>query len=88
MKVFHSPNSLLHAPSTYFRRGKAIPHLEQPARYNLLLAATHVSIHAGPSNFMAYYAGYGDETGEHSGLGYNLNLPLLAGRRGIMPHHA
>jgi acetoin utilization deacetylase AcuC-like enzyme len=44
MKVFHSPNSLLHAPSTYFRRGKAIPHLEQPARYDLLLAAAQ---HAG-----------------------------------------
>ncbi|MDT9632880.1 histone deacetylase family protein [Pseudomonas sp. JV449] len=45
MKVFHSPASLLHAPVTYFRRGKAIPHLEQPARYELLLNAAFTAGH-------------------------------------------
>lgn len=45
MKVFHSPASLLHAPITYFRRGKAIPHLEQPARYELLLDAARTAGH-------------------------------------------
>lgn len=35
-----------------------------------------VSVHADPSNFMPYYAGYADERGEGKGEGYNLNLPL------------
>lgn len=45
MKVFHAPASLLHAPATYFRRGKAIPHLEQPARYDILLKAATAAGH-------------------------------------------
>ncbi|MGF6899766.1 histone deacetylase family protein [Paraburkholderia sp. GAS348] len=45
MKVFHSPSSILHAPTTYLRRGKAIPHLEQPGRYNVLLNAAQSGGH-------------------------------------------
>lgn len=37
------------------------------------------SIHADPSAFMPYYAGYGEETGAGAGAGYNLNLPLAHG---------
>jgi acetoin utilization deacetylase AcuC-like enzyme len=36
MKVFHSPDSLLHAPEFYFRRGRRIEHLERPERYHVL----------------------------------------------------
>jgi len=39
MKVFHSPSSLLHSPSVYFRRGRTIAHLEQVGRYHVLKAA-------------------------------------------------
>jgi acetoin utilization deacetylase AcuC-like enzyme len=39
MKVFHSPDSVLHAPDLYFRRGKFIPHFEQPERYRILKTA-------------------------------------------------
>ncbi len=35
-----------------------------------------VSVHADPSGFYPWYAGYADERGEGSGTGYNLNLPL------------
>jgi acetoin utilization deacetylase AcuC-like enzyme len=35
-----------------------------------------VSIHADPSTFMPYYAGYRDETGHGAGSGFNLNFPL------------
>lgn len=38
-----------------------------------------VSIHADPSSFMPYYAGYEEETGAGAGEGYNLNLPLALG---------
>lgn len=38
-----------------------------------------VSIHADPSSFMPYYAGYADEKGSGAGQGYNLNLPLAHG---------
>lgn len=38
-----------------------------------------VSIHADPSSFMPYYAGYADETGSGPGEGFNLNLPLAHG---------
>lgn len=39
MKVFHAPKSVLHAPDTYFRRGRFIPHFEQPQRYDVMLQA-------------------------------------------------
>jgi acetoin utilization deacetylase AcuC-like enzyme len=45
MRVFHSPDSALHAPATFFRRGKLIPAPETPERYRVLrdaLAAQHV----------------------------------------------
>lgn len=45
MKVFHLPSSILHAPTTYFRRGKAIPHFEQPGRYDVLLKAAQIAGH-------------------------------------------
>ena len=45
MRVFHAPASVLHAPPTYFRRGKFIPHPEQPARYDILLKAATESGH-------------------------------------------
>ena len=35
-----------------------------------------VSIHADPSNYFPFFAGYADETGSGAGLGFNLNLPL------------
>src|SRR5262249_38104257 len=38
-----------------------------------------VSIHADPSAFVPYYAGYADETGAGAGEGFNLNLPLAHG---------
>ena len=38
-----------------------------------------VSIHADPSDYFPYYAGYADETGEGAGEGFNRNLPLPHG---------
>jgi acetoin utilization deacetylase AcuC-like enzyme len=38
-----------------------------------------VSIHADPSSFMPYFAGYAEETGAGAGQGFNLNLPLPHG---------
>ncbi len=38
-----------------------------------------VSIHADPASEYPYYAGYADETGAGSGLGYHRNFPLPAG---------
>lgn len=38
-----------------------------------------VSIHADPSNYFPFYAGYPAETGEGAGTGANLNLPLPEG---------
>ncbi|MFC3050499.1 histone deacetylase family protein [Kordiimonas pumila] len=35
-----------------------------------------VSIHADPSNYFPYYAGYAEETGEGAGKGANVNMPL------------
>lgn len=37
------------------------------------------SVHADPSTFMPYYAGYADESGEGPGEGFNLNIPLPHG---------
>ena len=45
MRVFHSPDSALHAPTAFFRRGKLIPAPETPERYRLLrdaLATQHI----------------------------------------------
>lgn len=38
-----------------------------------------VSIHADPSTFMPFFAGYADETGRGRGEGCNLNVPLVHG---------
>jgi acetoin utilization deacetylase AcuC-like enzyme len=38
-----------------------------------------VSIHADPSNYFPFYAGYPEEMGRGAGLGFNLNLPLPHG---------
>jgi len=38
-----------------------------------------VSLHADPSAFYPYYAGFADERGEGAGAGYTLNLPLPHG---------
>jgi acetoin utilization deacetylase AcuC-like enzyme len=38
-----------------------------------------ISIHADPSNYFPFYAGYAEEVGEEEGQGYNLNLPLPHG---------
>ena len=38
-----------------------------------------ISLHADPSNYFPFYAGYADEAGEGPGLGFNLNLPLPHG---------
>jgi acetoin utilization deacetylase AcuC-like enzyme len=38
-----------------------------------------VSVHADPSNYFPFYAGYAEETGRGAGLGFNLNLPLPHG---------
>ena len=38
-----------------------------------------VSVHADPSDYFPYYAGYADERGEGEGAGCNLNLPLAPG---------
>lgn len=46
MKVFHSPLSPLHAPEFYFRRGRRIPHFEQPQRYHVLKSAAERAGHA------------------------------------------
>jgi acetoin utilization deacetylase AcuC-like enzyme len=39
----------------------------------------YVSVHGDPAMLYPWYAGYADETGEGSGLGWNLNLPLPPG---------
>ncbi len=38
-----------------------------------------VSVHADPSNYFPFFAGYADETGAGAGDGYNLNIPLAHG---------
>jgi acetoin utilization deacetylase AcuC-like enzyme len=38
-----------------------------------------VSVHADPSNYFPFYAGYAGETGDGPGEGANLNLPLPEG---------
>ena len=38
-----------------------------------------VSVHADPSNYFPFFAGYADETGEGAGAGFNRNLPLAEG---------
>lgn len=38
-----------------------------------------VSVHADPSDYFPYYAGYADERGDGEGEGANLNLPLPPG---------
>lgn len=40
-----------------------------------------ISIHADPSNYFPFYAGYTDETGTGFGTGYNLNSVLPEGTR-------
>lgn len=40
-----------------------------------------VSVHADPTNFYPYFAGYADERGEAGGLGRTINLPLPHGSR-------
>jgi acetoin utilization deacetylase AcuC-like enzyme len=39
-----------------------------------------ISIHADPTDYFPYYAGYAEETGAGAGIGYNLNLPLPHGQ--------
>ncbi|MGH1573919.1 histone deacetylase family protein [Methylobacterium sp. P31] len=38
-----------------------------------------VSVHADPSDYFPFYAGYADETGTGAGAGFNRNLPLPPG---------
>jgi len=38
-----------------------------------------ISLHADPSNYFPFYAGYAEEIGRGAGLGFNLNLPLPHG---------
>ena len=38
-------------------------------------------MHGDPATLYPWFAGYADETGEGSGLGWNLNLPLPPGAR-------
>ncbi len=38
-----------------------------------------VSVHADPSDYFPFYAGYADETGAGAGAGLNRNLPLPPG---------
>ena len=38
-----------------------------------------ISIHADPSNYFPFYAGYADETGGGAGEGFNRNIPLPEG---------
>jgi acetoin utilization deacetylase AcuC-like enzyme len=39
----------------------------------------YASVHGDPATLYPWYAGYADETGEASGQGWNLNLPLPPG---------
>jgi acetoin utilization deacetylase AcuC-like enzyme len=39
----------------------------------------YVSVHGDPAGLYPWFAGYSDETGAGSGLGWNLNLPLPPG---------
>lgn len=39
----------------------------------------NVSVHADPTNYYPFFAGYASERGEGEGAGYNLNLPLAHG---------
>ena len=38
-----------------------------------------ISIHADPSNYIPFFTGYADETGEGAGQGFNANCPLPEG---------
>ncbi|NPD16769.1 histone deacetylase family protein [Xinfangfangia sp. D13-10-4-6] len=53
MKVFHSEDSLLHAPDFYFRRGRRIEHLERAERYEVLHRAAKTAGHEmlAPADF-------------------------------------
>jgi acetoin utilization deacetylase AcuC-like enzyme len=46
MLAFHHPDSALHAPKQFFRRGKLIPAPESPDRYRVLLASLAAGGHA------------------------------------------
>lgn len=39
----------------------------------------YASVHGDPAGLYPWFAGYADETGEASGIGWNLNLPLPPG---------
>jgi acetoin utilization deacetylase AcuC-like enzyme len=45
LKVFHAPQSALHAPKLFYRRGKLIDAPEQPARYQVLRDAAAAAGH-------------------------------------------
>lgn len=45
MLVVHSPESLKHAPTEYFRRGEIVPHPEQGERYTILHDALQAAGH-------------------------------------------
>src|SRR5690606_18667717 len=45
MKVIHNPDSMLHAPEFYFRRGRYIEHPEQAERYRVLKDAAELAGH-------------------------------------------
>jgi acetoin utilization deacetylase AcuC-like enzyme len=47
-----------------------------------------VSIHADPSNYFPFYAGYAEEVGRGAGTGFNLNLPLPHGSGDVPFLHA
>ncbi|GIL39079.1 histone deacetylase family protein [Roseiterribacter gracilis] len=46
MRILHAPDSVLHDPSNYVRRGETVPHPEKAARYHLLLDAARNAGHA------------------------------------------
>ncbi len=52
MLAFHSSDSALHAPPTFFRRGKLIPALETPERYFVLrdALAAHQTLREAPDH--------------------------------------
>jgi acetoin utilization deacetylase AcuC-like enzyme len=45
MLILHSPDSLLHDPEKYVRRGETVPHPEQAKRYHVLLDAARGAGH-------------------------------------------
>ena len=93
MRVYHSPKSLLHAPSNYYRRGAIVDHPEQARRYSLLrdaaAGAGHQLVEAGDAglepiaavhdaDYLAFLETAWSRRGEIPGFGHEIGSSHFA----------